>query len=48
MIDGGQEAELAISRWLKKEAPEVPFLAATSSHEETLELYGAGPLCYSN
>ena len=40
-IDGGQEAELAISRWLKKEAPEVPFLAATSSHEETLELYGA-------
>ena len=41
-IDGGQEAELAISRWLKKEAPEVPFLAATSSHEETLELYGAG------
>jgi Kef-type K+ transport system membrane component KefB len=41
-IDGGQEAELAITRWLKKEAPEVPFIAATSSHEETLELYGAG------
>ena len=33
-MDGGQEAELAISRWLKKQAPDVPFLAATSSHEE--------------
>ena len=41
-IDGGQEAEMAISRWLKIEAPDVPFIAATSSHEETLELYGAG------
>ena len=33
---------MAISRWLKKEAPDVPFIAATSSHEETLELYEAG------
>jgi len=41
-MDGGQEAEMAISRWLKKESPDVPFLAATSSHEETLELYEAG------
>jgi len=41
-IDGGQEAEMAIARWLKIEAPEVPFIAATSSHEETLELYGSG------
>ena len=41
-MDGGQEAEMAISRWLKKEAPDVPFIAATSSHEETLELYEAG------
>ena len=41
-IDGGQEAEMAISRWLKLEAPDVPFIAATSSHEETLELYGSG------
>ena len=41
-MDGGQEAELAIARWLKKESPDVPFIAATSSHEETLELYGAG------
>ena len=41
-MDGGQEAEMAISRWLKKESPEVPFIAATSSHEETLELYEAG------
>ena len=41
-MDGGQEAEMAISRWLKKQAPDVPFIAATSSHEETLELYEAG------
>jgi len=41
-MDGGQEAEMAISRWLKKESPDVPFIAATSSHEETLELYEAG------
>jgi len=41
-IDGGQEAEMAISRWLKIEAPHVPFIAATSSHDETLELYGSG------
>ena len=41
-IDGGQEAEMAISRWLKLEAPDVPFIAATSSHDETLELYGSG------
>ena len=41
-MDAGQEAELAMARWLKKHAPEVPFLAATSSHEESLELYDAG------
>ena len=41
-IDGGQEAEMAISRWLKIQAPDVPFIAATSSHEETLELYASG------
>ena len=41
-IDGGQEAEMAISRWLKIEAPHVPFIAATSSHDETLGLYGSG------
>ena len=41
-IDGGQEAEMAISRWRKIEAPHVPFIAATSSHDETLELYGSG------
>ena len=41
-IDGGQEAEMAISRWLKLKAPDVPFIAATSSHEETLELYASG------
>ena len=33
---------MAISRWLKIEAPDVPFIAATSSHEETLELYASG------
>ena len=32
----------AVFCWLKKEAPDVPFIAATSSHEETLELYEAG------
>ncbi|MDP7630056.1 MAG: cation:proton antiporter [SAR324 cluster bacterium] len=40
-MDGGQEAEVAIARWLNKEG-KVPFIAATSSHEETLELYEAG------
>ncbi|MBF0238248.1 MAG: cation:proton antiporter [SAR324 cluster bacterium] len=41
-MDGGQEAEMAIAGWLNKHAPSVPFLAATSSHEETLQLYGSG------
>lgn len=41
-MDGGQEAEMGIARWLKDRAPEIPFLAATSSHQETLELYDAG------
>ena len=40
-MDAGQEAEVAIARWLNKEG-KVPFIAATSSHEETLELYEAG------
>jgi CPA2 family monovalent cation:H+ antiporter-2 len=40
-MDGGQEAEVAIARWLNKEG-KVPFIAATSSHEEALELYEAG------
>ena len=33
---------MGMARWLKKNAPDVPFLAATSSHQETLELYDAG------
>ena len=41
-MDAGQEAEMGMARWLKKNAPDVPFLAATSSHQETLELYDAG------
>jgi len=41
-MDAGQEAEMAMARWLKENAPEVPFLAATSSHEESLELYDCG------
>ena len=41
-MDGGQEAEMGIARWLKERSPEVPFIAATSSHQETLDLYGSG------
>ena len=41
-MDAGQEAEMAMARWLKENAPDVPFLAATSSHEESLELYDCG------
>ena len=41
-MDAGQEAEMAMARWLNENAPEVPFLAATSSHEESLELYDCG------
>ncbi len=37
-----QQAELAIARWLKENAPEVPFVATTDSYEETLELYQSG------
>lgn len=38
----GQEAELGIARWLKETNPDVPFIAATDSHEEALELYEHG------
>ena len=38
----GQEAEVGIARWLKERNSDVPFIAATDSHEETLELYEAG------
>ena len=38
----GQEAEIGIARWLKERNRDVPFIAATDSHEETLELYEAG------
>ncbi len=39
---GGQDAEIQIARFLKERNPNVPFLAATDSHEETLQLYEMG------
>jgi hypothetical protein len=39
---GGQEAEKAIARWLKERKSGTPFVAATSSSEEALELYESG------
>jgi Kef-type K+ transport system membrane component KefB len=38
----GQKAELAILRWLSEHEAEVPFVAATDSRREALELYQAG------
>ncbi len=38
----GQEAEIGIARWLRERHKDVPFIAATDSHEETLELYENG------
>ncbi|MEE8396017.1 MAG: NAD-binding protein, partial [bacterium] len=38
----GQEAEIGIARWLRERNKDVPFIAATDSHEETLELYENG------
>lgn len=38
----GQEAEIGIARWLKERNADVPFIATTDSHEETLELYESG------
>ena len=38
----GQEAEIGIARWLKEQNADVPFIATTDSHEETLELYESG------
>ena len=38
----GQNAELGIARWLKERGCEVPFIATTDSHEESLELYDNG------
>lgn len=39
---GGQDAEIQIARYIKEKNPNVPFLAATDSHEEALELYENG------
>ncbi len=41
-LDEGQEAEIGICHYLHEKSDHVPFLAATSSHEEALELYEAG------
>ena len=38
----GQEAELGILNWIKDNELDVPFMAATDSHAEALELYRAG------
>lgn len=39
---GGQDAEIQIARFLKERSPHVPFIAATDSHKEALELYEKG------
>ena len=38
----GQEAEIAIARWIKERNPDVLFVATTDSQEEALELYESG------
>ncbi|MEE8436638.1 MAG: sodium:proton exchanger, partial [bacterium] len=38
----GQEAEIAIARWIKERNPKVLFVATTDSQEEALELYESG------
>ena len=38
----GQEAEIAIARWIKARNPKVLFVATTDSQEEALELYENG------
>ena len=38
----GQEMELGIAAYLAEHAPDTPFVATTSSHDEALELYEAG------
>ena len=38
----GQEAEIAISQWLKDQRAEVPFIVTTDSRAEALELYENG------
>ncbi len=38
----GQEAELAIARWLEEKRHDVPYIATTDSYEEALELYDHG------
>lgn len=41
----GQEAELAILNWLRINKSKVPFIAATDSRSEAIELYNNGA-CY--
>lgn len=38
----GQEAELAISQWLKDQNADIPFIVTTDSRAEALELYENG------
>ena len=39
---GGQEAEKSIARWLREHKSQAPFIAATSSSQEALDLYESG------
>ena len=41
-VNGGQSAELGILQWMKDHALEIPFVAATNSREDALELCRAG------
>ena len=41
-MSGLQHAELAALRWIREQGLEVPFIAATDSSAEALELYEAG------
>ncbi|MFC1531310.1 cation:proton antiporter [Gemmatimonadota bacterium] len=43
MIDG-QEAEVGILRWLKRQGSTAPFVAATDSYSDAFELYEAGAI----
>ena len=39
---GGQEAEVGLLRWQKDMNLNIPFIAATDSHKEAVELYENG------
>jgi hypothetical protein len=41
-MNDGQEAELAITHWLREHGLDIPFVAATASRREARELYESG------